>query len=334
MCLIAVKEKGIDFPKESYLLHAETRNSDGIGIMYWKVNSNEVCIKKNFTNAKHMIVWCKDNLSKEDALVIHFRLATHGLKDIGNRHPFPITKNTELLRKPELICQVAVAHNGVITNYGHHEKFSDTQKFILDILSDESIKNNLHSEAVIKLINVFIEGDKLAIMHNNGEIQRFGSWETESNIFYSNNGYKPWSYYNRGAGLLGFYGYEREEYYNENTNSSVGKKVDNKGKSVVFEGLCEGCNETKFVMSVDIETKIKDEFISFNLCKKCRKAVKKGEIKLIENDEEDIETEQCCESCGEFFPTKEMIEISLDGGIMICKDCNRAYIESGALPQR
>lgn len=324
MCLIAVKTPGVDFPQEKYMLHAETRNSDGIGIMYWKNGSSEVNIKKNFINAKHMISWCKENIAKEDSLVIHFRFATHGLKDIGNRHPFPITKNTELLRKPELVCQIAVAHNGVISSYGHHQKFSDTQKFILDILADESIKTNLHSEAVIKLINTFIDGDKLAILHNNGDIQMFGNFEKEEDIYYSNSGYKPYTYGN----LLGFRGYGDDYYFDKehSNNSSIGKVAN--GCKVPFKGLCEGCNTTTYVMTVELEG---DEGtkIEFNLCKKCRRDYKKGKLDLLA---EDIESETVCDSCGEFFPTKDLIEIQMEEKMFICETCNKAYIESGTLP--
>ena len=190
MCIIAVKAKGIELPKEAHLRNCENRNKDGIGIALIKDGTTEIRIKKDFKDINEFIPWFYDNVKVEDTCMVHYRLATHGLKDVGNRHPFPVTKNKELLRKPEVICQIAMVHNGVISQYGTHVKFSDTQKFVLDILSDEAIKNNITNPAVQKLISHFLGGDRLAIMLANGEIFLWGSWETEGEIKYSNDDIK------------------------------------------------------------------------------------------------------------------------------------------------
>lgn len=313
MCLIAVKGQGVELPKEKFMLHAEKRNSDGIGIMYWKPNTTDVCIKKDFKDAQEMIKWTHDNIKVEDILVIHFRLATHGLKDIGNRHPFPITKNKELLRKPELVCQVAVAHNGILNNYNHHPKFSDTQKFVLDILADESVKNNLDSEAVQKLINAFIDGDKLAILRNDGICYRYGDWEECEKIFYSNTGYKPFeqsfgmSVYNSVADWRNRFCNERSDF--QPLNCSV---VDKHGEAWV--ALCDGCSESKLVRYVEIEDN------AFSLCKKCRKEVRKGKLQL----DPTLEPDMVCDGCGEFVKEEELTAV--DGAWKVCKKCYQTYL--------
>jgi hypothetical protein len=295
--------------------------------MYWKPNTTDVHIKKDFLGAKEMIQWVHENINLEDVLVIHFRLATHGLKDIGNRHPFPITKNTELLRKPELVCQIAVAHNGVLANYGHHAKFSDTQKFVLDILSDECIKNNIESEGVQKLISSFIDGDKLAILRNDGVCYRFGEWVKNDGIFYSNDGYKPYSWVREGFNNIRDWrsDYEtRDSFISQQEtkllNCSVNKNME-KTKDAAWVSECDGCHEKKFVRYVEINDN------AFVLCKKCRRDYKKGRLKL--GGVEEIEAEQICDSCGEFSSEKELIDIALDGGMKICTVCHMAYIENG-----
>jgi len=146
MCLIISKPKGVALPIKKHLVEAEKNNPDGIGIAYYK-NNGIVRIKKTFRNVHSLYKFLKANITAEDILLIHFRIATSGKVDKGNRHPFPITLNKQLLRKEELSCRFAVAHNGVISQYGGHKKYSDSQKFIIDILANKRIKANLSNGA-------------------------------------------------------------------------------------------------------------------------------------------------------------------------------------------
>jgi len=314
MCLIVMKGPGIALPKDENLIHAEKRNSDGIGLMYYKPNTNDVMIKKDFINAKHLIAWCKDNIKVEDTLVIHFRYATHGLKDVGNRHPFPITHNKELLRKPELLCQIAVAHNGVINNYGHHAKYSDTQKFVLDILAEDSVKNNIEAPAIQKLINNFIDGDKLAILRNDGFCLRFGEWEESEGIYYSNTGYKPYdNFYNN------WIGFRRDNWGEDNSDLNnkqlqLNSYVSEDNNNNAYVGECDGCKQKKLVRYVEIEDN------AYCLCKKCRKNVKKGRLTIEKLDKDLLQI--ACDACGEFFDEKDLVPV--DGGQ--CKVCDKCHI--------
>jgi len=117
MCLIIAKNSKVNLPPIKYLKNADFYNPHGMGIAYWKYGSKEVFIKKDFKNIKPFIKWFKKNISKKDACIIHFRFATSGLVDNGNRHPFPLTKNSSILRRENFKCKVAVAHNGIINQY-------------------------------------------------------------------------------------------------------------------------------------------------------------------------------------------------------------------------
>jgi predicted glutamine amidotransferase len=304
MCLISVKTIGADLPIDEDLKEGESGNKDGIGIAYWKNNTKEVLIKKDFLNIDTFLLWLHENIKKEDSCVIHFRYATHGLKDMGNRHPFPLTKNTELLRKTELVCQSAVAHNGIISEYNRHETYSDTQKFILDILSDDTIKNNLESEGIKKLISSFVGSDRLAILTNTGKIHLWGDYEKEKDIFYSNSGYKRKNYLTRMY----------HQYYKSDMD---GYDYVNKDLNKNWEGFkdrCEGCLENKFVRYVEVVKENKNSELR-KLCKKCRKKSKKGDLDLgVDTSKESEE----CAYCQKEYPLENMNDYQQ---IRICDDC-------------
>ena len=311
MCLIAVKEANKEFPKDEYLVEANIRNPDGIGIAYWKEGRNEVYIKKDFKTINVFLEWSKENIKLEDICVIHFRYATHGLTDEGNRHPFPITKNKELLRKVEQVCTIAVAHNGVLRNYGQHKKFSDTQKFVMDILAEDSVKNNLHDKTIRKLVNNFIDGDKLAILDSEGTVFYFGDYNEFEGIQYSNFSYKkvevplykwtpPW----QNAGYL------TSDKQKKNTN--ITHSID----------VCDGCGDRKLIMDVTYNNTL------YMLCKSCRKQVKKGKLILpsyytgggVEEAiaDDNIPTECCCEGCHRLV---KVVDQELYDGMYLCKEC-------------
>jgi len=315
MCMITVKYHGSELPKDEHLVEASLRNKDGIGVCYWKFGTTDVHIKKDFGDVNKMIMWLKENITKEDVCIIHFRLATHGLVDVGNRHPFPITKNKELLRKVELVCQSAVAHNGVLSQYGEHKKFSDTQKFVLEILAEETIKNNLDNEKIRKLIGTYIGNDKLAILSNNGTVYLFGQWLKEGDILYSNDGYVKF--------VSTKWRVRRDEPY---------------------LGVCEGCGKETACMWMPDTTREQTEWF---LCKACRKAYRKGRLKVEEflvnlpddellqelhdEDDKDILNEKLtdknyslhgyseqCESCLEWNFKGELVPYY---GAKLCKKC-------------
>jgi len=190
MCLIISKPKGVALPIKKHLVEAEKNNPDGIGIAYYK-NNGIVRIKKTFRNVHSLYKFLKANITAEDILLIHFRIATSGKVDKGNRHPFPITLNKQLLRKEELSCRFAVAHNGVISQYGGHKKYSDSQKFIIDILANKRIKYNLLDRSIQKLICSYISPDRLSILTYEGNLILLGKHiEDKDGCFYSNDSYE------------------------------------------------------------------------------------------------------------------------------------------------
>lgn len=276
MCLIVVKPKNTALVNKEYLKNGAENNSDGLGIAYVKDNSNQVNIKKDFKNVEELIKFVEENIKIEDALMVHFRMATHGLKDEGNRHPFPITKNINSLRELNVICNLAVAHNGVISEYNKDKKLSDTQKFTLDILAEEPIKNNLHNPAIIKLIQEFIGLDRLAILNQKGHFTIIGNWEKEEEHLFSNTGYKKYrtNFYNANFFHGSHYNtshYNTSKYDTKNTTNFS----DENKNLITIIGNCEFCNKRKSIKEAIIND------IDFMLCRNCRKKAKKNQFKVL-----------------------------------------------------
>lgn len=187
MCMIICKEVGAKLPKESILRRCAWRNQDGVGIAY--AMGDRVRIKKDFVTMTEFIAWAEHHITDEMGAIIHFRMATQGLNDMGNRHPFPVTDDMELMRIVEQDSMMAVAHNGVFYGY-QHEKYSDTMMFISKVLSEPLVRDNLEHETMSELLDGYILGSKLAFLKPNGVILKFGTFLRSKGCYYSNDGYK------------------------------------------------------------------------------------------------------------------------------------------------
>lgn len=332
MCIIAIKKSGIDLPKSEHLLNCESKNNDGVGVALLRNGTQSILIKKDFDNASVLIDWLHQNVTTDDTCIIHFRYATHGLKDKGNRHPFPITRDREKLRLIETEADMIMAHNGVISDYRHHDTFSDTQKFIMDILADEDINKSLDSKAVRKLISNFIGNDRVVILNKDNTLYLFGEWINSEGILYSNTGYQ--FYYRKPIDDWRDYeerwsGFKKEEInkkIEDDINASVvSKKKDKLTNSEYWVGECEACKKTGLKVSY-----VSYGSFSSLLCKSCRrklvKAIKNNkDLKLIEfkDKEKEVSEEQqknnnnVCESC-QLSSSKPLVYW---GGQKICEDC-------------
>jgi len=335
MCLITVKEAGCELPLEQHLKNGETRNSDGIGIAYLKENEHLFTIKKDFKAFKDFYEFLTLNIKKEDFLIVHFRIATSGLKDEGNRHPFPVINDKEKIRAPNLSCKMVMAHNGVLSQFSPakkigliDDKFSDSQKFVLEVLSSAPIKNNLDVRGVQILINDFLNGDRLVTVDSQKNVWYFGEWNREGDILYSNASYETPKYnFRRNHSTVkrynnGQYDHWESEYFKKGTAPKL--------PFLKPELECENCKDKKKVKVV------KTDGVEIELCKKCRRKFwknklcldkiideKKIEEQIIENmlDKETTqETNEQCASCLMPILKTEGSHIISDG-YKVCDKC-------------
>ena len=334
MCLIIVKPKDINLPTEKILQTASVRNKDGIGIAYWKKDATNVHIKKDFKDFGVFHKFLTENITLQDSCIIHFRLATHGLVDEGNRHPFPVVQNKELIRTVELDCDCAAAHNGVLTQYSRldDKELSDSQRFILDILGDPTVIGNVKSLAIQKLINEFLNRDKLALLFSDGDYLLFGDFTTTLGNHYSNQ-YSITTYDTTG------YGYNRslwnrQSHWDESPLPAIGFQIPRVNEASPIDknlginsciGKCDGCYQEKLLRLWESS----DKLAIYLLCKSCRKKAKKGNLDSIKEEVKNflkgdsLIAEVRCHSCRDFFPSTELVSVC--GGTMsVCSDCNKA----------
>ena len=353
MCLIVAKPIGAALPLENHLRNGFMKNTDGSGVAFWKKDSSIIHIKKDFKTFPEFYQYFTENVTVDDACIVHFRLGTHGLSDIGNRHPFPVTNDPELLRTPELDCLLATAHNGVLTQYNRADdkKLSDTQRFIIEILSDPLVKDNLRQTVIKKLIIEFLDNDKLSVLFPNGEILLFGDFTEDEGCHFSNTGYNYapiCNHYNnnyqsaaRGANDVNW---NRFSHWDERliagaedaqksligfqpaqkSNEASAKKQDNQSYNSIL-GKCDSCLEEKVLRSYELPNK--EEMFLF--CKKCRKQANKGLLpahlkdpKTFTKGEASL-TEVKCSSCREFYPAEDLVLECNE--FLVCKKCHEVF---------
>lgn len=192
MCIIIAKPAGVDMPTTEILNNCSLTNRDGIGFAFNK--SGEIpIISKGFKNVKKLENMLNTyQIGKEHNVMIHFRLATHGKCDQGNCHPFPLAQSFDDMRLLNCSCEIAVSHNGIFGGMQASNKYSDTMKFINNILASPEVINNIESNSVKELIRGYCGlSSKLAFLKTSG-FSLVGDFQEDEGIFYSNHGYKSY----------------------------------------------------------------------------------------------------------------------------------------------
>ena len=119
MCQIIVKHRGGSILTD-HLTEAATNNPDGIGLSY----SEGKLIKMAKGISLEACIQLVNRIPVEELLVVHFRLATSGLRETCNLHPFLVLPST------------LVFHNGVINSELYQEEIrSDTAIFTSEVLA-------------------------------------------------------------------------------------------------------------------------------------------------------------------------------------------------------
>lgn len=196
MCIIISKPAGVEIPRKSVLERCWYNNPDGGGYMY--ADGQTVTYKKGFMSFKAFwksLKKCGDLTSVP--LVIHFRISTHGGVNKANCHPFEVTTSTRRLTAERGCCNIAVAHNGVISMYSNAKgALSDTAQFTRDVLTRLCKKQTWYKDKSLRDIIAYCSGvSRLAIMSANGHVEHIGRWYTDNaGVMYSNEGYKESAY--------------------------------------------------------------------------------------------------------------------------------------------
>lgn len=183
MCIIAALLPNLKLDKETFD-RCWDRNPDGFGIAYLfngQLRIKKTMFKKDAWSIYHNV----DRIAPESAKILHFRIGTHGTKDIDNCHPFMIDENT------------CFAHNGIIKGVPDCERKerNDTRVFN-DIILKHLPKDFYKYEHYTMLIESFIDYSKLVFLNTSNELyimnQKKGEWH--EGVWFSNGGYKDYSF--------------------------------------------------------------------------------------------------------------------------------------------
>lgn len=177
MCVICVKNKGVEVPSEKELRAAYNLNHDGWGI----VSSNGVFAHgMNFDEFLDVL----KGVRKEDACIIHFRIATHGSVRLENCHPF----KGYVDGRP-----VYFAHNGVLPIRAMKDKTDSETEFrtvLLPAMKEFGFGTQMFDQIVARRIF----SSKFAFMKD-GVIRVYGRWLREDGgLMWSNLNHRSWGY--------------------------------------------------------------------------------------------------------------------------------------------
>lgn len=192
MCIIAVSKRGVKQPTLEQLRNMYKSNPHGAGYMF--ARDGKVWIHKGFMTWDDFVLNIKrENFTKADPVVYHFRISTQAGVNPQMTHPFPLTPYIEECEYLDCSCDIGVAHNGIIrmTSDSRETRFSDTAIFIADYMS-KLVRNKaaLEDEAILTMID-YLTNSKWAIMESTGEIVTVGQFQEEKGILFSNSSYMP-----------------------------------------------------------------------------------------------------------------------------------------------
>lgn len=193
MCIICISKKGINQPSEETMRTMFSRNSHGAG--YMVARNGRVEIHKGFMTFNEFLgAVQREHFTKDDAVVYHFRISTQGGVNPEMCHPFGLTSNIAETKALDLLANIGIAHNGIIslTTNAKDKEYSDTAHFIAEYLpflirDISDIKNPKILEIIYELA-----GSKFAFMDGNGYIATAGDFIVEKDgLIFSNSTYKP-----------------------------------------------------------------------------------------------------------------------------------------------
>lgn len=216
MCIVIYKPAGKILPK-STLKNSWQSNKDGAGFAY--ADGERVHIVKGFMHFKRF--WKEYVKHQEQAMLIHFRIATCGSVCPANTHPFRMND------------QCAMAHNGMLSiRPPSGVDITDSETFMRYVImpmtgtDPEVAKEVLNHFSFKYLVEGTASGSKLVFLHADGSAtlynERLGDWVDE--VWYSNSSWKTarkhygksttyGSSYTHGGGWDDDYGYGRRSSY-------------------------------------------------------------------------------------------------------------------------
>jgi hypothetical protein len=184
MCLIAYQPAGSEPLPFDTFENGWKANADGAGYMF--AANGELVIRKPFYKLRSLLRSYRVDFAKHgasSAFVLHFRYATHGVKNETNTHPHLLDNG-----------KVGLVHNGILSfEPPFQSKISDTVHFCRTVLAYRNpadLVGETLRGILAEMIGTF---NKLVLMDNAGNVsivnEDAGQWE--GSTWYSNGSYLP-----------------------------------------------------------------------------------------------------------------------------------------------
>lgn len=190
MCIAIVKPKGCELPKKEWLENSFESNPDGGGFAVLQPNQSEIGYMKGYFDFEEYYKVLKDSIRKEDVALIHMRITTHGGTSAECCHPFPITQDTNVMRKINGRAKKVLMHNGVLGGEfasKSTEGVSDTMVMTKYIARAGFTQ---YGSAFKVLMKPLLSGNKVAVLDESGYTLAGSGWKKEADgNFYSNDTY-------------------------------------------------------------------------------------------------------------------------------------------------
>lgn len=189
MCVICIKEKGIEMPNEEKIRKMFSANHDGAGYMLWKNTWTFVKISKGYMTVEDLLrALEQEKITKDDVIILHFRWGTQGGTHPELTHPYPISADYTKLMNIELFSDVGICHNGVIRRTSYPNSiYNDTMIFIHKYMCNLVKKpKDLMNKKIQNTIE-YLTYSKWASLDKDGNIVKIGRFEYDNDgICYSN----------------------------------------------------------------------------------------------------------------------------------------------------
>jgi len=182
MCVAIFKPAGVQIPGRETLHKCWVANPHGAGIAIR--DGERVVIEKGFMCREELVNLLlhmkRQGLCGE--MLLHFRLATSGLMDGGNTHPFPLHWDEKKLRGISQRTDCAIVHNGIFNGMDFGNVLSDTGNAVKMMAMAGTKPRHLANK--IKSMP-FFGWSKVAVMRKGG-VDITPGWVEKDGCFFSN----------------------------------------------------------------------------------------------------------------------------------------------------
>jgi predicted glutamine amidotransferase len=266
MCLIILKEEGQPLVPNTMINEVWIDNPHGAGIIFKRNGKPSYQMVKGLMDEEQLYdTISKLKLTENDFIAYHLRWATSGEIDQKTTHPFIVHEDVgvvDSLTAHNSDKTLYVMHNGVIYDLNDKKaKKSDTVRFVSEYLSQVHMDDIFHNEAIIQMIEKFIDGSRLFLAHSKYGRITYGEWHMHN-------------------------GYQISKAYEQATKSSQAPKLNKYSKygQGTFDWDWDAAYTQNDSLSYNVEddlwcdwcgrydnSVVKENVYNGNVCKTCKK---------------------------------------------------------------